>query len=126
MSAGININLNIIKWAIDRAGYEINEFAKKFPKVLEWLEGEKKPTLKQLESFSHKAHVPFGYLFLQAPPEERLPIPFFRTGKKPATKVDLNIYDTILLLQRRQEWLIEYLKEKEFEELPFVGKFRNN
>lgn len=124
MSAEININQSIIRWAIERAGYELNEFAKKFPKVLDWLEDKKKPTLKQLEAFSHKAYVPFGYLFLQSPPEEHLPIPFFRTGKKQTDHVNLNIYDTILILQRRQEWLVEYLKESEFEQLPFVGKFR--
>lgn len=33
--------------------------------------------------------------------------------------------DTIKLLQNRQEWLREYLKESEYKPLNFVGKFRD-
>lgn len=36
------------------------------------------------------------------------------------------VYDTILLMQQRQDWLKEYLKDNEFKPLPFVGKFREN
>ena len=85
----------------------------------------KKPTVKQLEDFSKKVHLPFGYLFLPKPPEESLPIPFFRTNNPQASRVSVNVYDTILLMQQRQDWLKDYLKEGEFESLPFVGKFRN-
>lgn len=36
------------------------------------------------------------------------------------------MYDTILLMQQRQDWLKDYLKDIEFEALPFVGKFQNH
>jgi Zn-dependent peptidase ImmA (M78 family) len=123
MKTGANVNANMLTWAITRAGYELQDFATKFPKVLDWIDDTKNPTVKQLEEFSHKVHLPFGYLFLDTPPKEKLPIPFFRTGNTQATKVSLNVYDTILLIQRRQEWLIEYLKENDFEKLGFVGRF---
>ena len=35
----------------------------------------------------------------------------------------MNVYDTILLLQRRQDWLRDYLLENEFDPLPFAGSF---
>lgn len=125
MRTEINVNSNMIAWAISRAGYELQVFTEKFPKVQQWLEGERKPTVKQLEDFSKKVHLPFGYLFLSEPPKEKLPIPFFRTNNSQATSVSLNVYDTILLMQQRQDWLKDYLTEKEFEKLPFVGKYLN-
>jgi Zn-dependent peptidase ImmA (M78 family) len=125
MRTEINVNSNMIAWAISRAGYELQVFTEKFPKVQQWLEGERKPTVKQLEDFSKKVHLPFGYLFLSEPPKEKLPIPFFRTNNSQATSVSINVYDTILLIQQRQDWLRDYLTEKEFDKLPFVGKFLN-
>ena len=107
----VNVNTNVLTWAIARAGYELDAFTVKFPKVQKWLEGEKKPTVKQLEDFSKKVYLPFGYLFLPEPPKEKLPIPFFRSEGKRADKVSVNVYDTILLMQQRQGWLKWYLKE---------------
>jgi Zn-dependent peptidase ImmA (M78 family) len=121
----VNVNANILIWAIVRAGYELQTFTDKFPKVQLWIEGKKKPTVKQLEEFSKKVHLPFGYLFLPEPPKEHLPIPFFRSSGNQAEKVSINVYDTILLMQQRQDWLSYYLKDNHFEQLSFVGKFRN-
>lgn len=121
----VNVNANILTWAIARAGYELQTFTHKFPKVQLWIEGKKKPTVKQLEEFSKKVHLPFGYLFLTEPPKEHLPIPFFRSTGSKAEKVSINVYDTILLMQQRQDWLRDYLKDNDFEQLSFVGKFRN-
>lgn len=126
MSNRIEIKPDILNWAIARAGYEWEAFVATFPKVKDWIEGERKPTLRQLEDFARKVHVPFGYLFLEEPPEEALPIPYFRTGQPKSDQISLNIYDTILLLQRRQEWLSEYLREKGYDPLTMVGKFPKN
>lgn len=122
----VNVNNNMLTWAITRAGYEVPTFAEKFPKILDWLDGQKKPTVKQLEEFSNKVYLPFGYLFLPQPPQESMPIPFFRTNGNQADRISINVYDTILLLQQRQDWLKKYLKDNAFQRLPFVGKFRNS
>ena len=125
MADEVIINNNILTWAVARAGYGMDEFAKvkNFPKILDWIDEKKKPTIKQLEDFSNKVHLPFGYLFLAEPPVENLLFPFFRTGNQTTTKVSINVYDTILLLQKRQEWLTDYLQEADFEPLNFVGKY---
>lgn len=126
MKTEIDIKPDIITWAIARAGYELQEFAAKFPKALDWIEDKKKPTVKQLEKFSHKVHLPFGYLFLPEPLIEKLPIPFFRTNQRAgqaSANVSVNVYDTIQLMLQRQDWLRDYLKDNEFEPLPFVGKY---
>lgn len=120
----VDVNNTMLTWAINRAGYDVPAFADKFPKILEWLEGHKKPTIKQLENFSRKVHLPFGYLFLPKPPEEKMPIPFFRTNGNQTGKININVYDTILLLQQRQDWLKNYLQENGAQPLPYVGKFR--
>jgi hypothetical protein len=125
MGNEVNINLDMLTWAIDRAGHDLDEFTITFPKLKDWLENNKKPTFNQLQNFSKKVHVPLGYLFLQKPPVEKLPIPYFRTGKNDKKRLSLNTFDTILLLRNRQEWLREYLQENEFGKKNFVGKFRN-
>lgn len=126
MNTRVDVNNEILTWAIDRAGYDLPTFFEKYPPIIKWLEGAKKPTVKQLEDFSKKVHVPFGYLFLPKPPEEKLPIPFFRSNGAQAEKVSINVYDTILLIQQRQDWLRDYLLDNDNEPLPFVGKFKNN
>jgi Zn-dependent peptidase ImmA (M78 family) len=65
-------------------------------------------------------------LFFPEPPKEKLPIPFFRTNKPKVTNVSINVYDTILLMQQRQDWLRDYLNDNEFEKHSFVGKYKNN
>lgn len=125
MGLEVNINADILTWAIARAGYELHDFTEKVPKVVDWIDGKKKPTVKQLENFSRKVYLPFGYLFLSEPPKEKLPIPFFRSYGNKTEKVNINVYDTILLLQQRQDWLIDYLVENDFEKLSFVGKYHN-
>ncbi len=126
MRTEVNINSNMFTWAIARAGYDLSDFAIKFPKIQDWVDQKKKPTVKQLEAFSKKVHLPFGYLFLPEPPTESLPIPFFRTNNGGQNNVSINVYDTILLMQQRQDWLREYLIESDFQPLPFVGKFWNS
>ncbi len=121
-----NINSEIINWAITRAGNDLDEFYVANPNVLEWVKGEKKPTIKQLENFTHKVHVPFGYMFMKEPPREELPIPFFRTGAAPRDKVSLNVYHTIQIIKDRQTWLTNYLQESGYSDLEFVGKYNDN
>jgi Zn-dependent peptidase ImmA (M78 family) len=123
MRTEVNINVDMITWAISRAGYDLHEFSIKLPKIIDWIEGTKKPTVKQLETFSKKVHLPFGYLFLQKPPVEKIPIPYFRSNGNRAEIVSVNVYDTIQLMVQRQDWLREYLKDNEFDKLAFVGAY---
>lgn len=124
MTVRIPIKEDLLTWAIRRAGFVVEDFKGKHPKVGAWLAGDRQPTLKQLEQFSKQVHVPFGYLLLDTPPEEEQIIPFFRTGhREPVYDVPLAVRDTVAQLQLRQEWLVEYLKNQGQEALPFVGRF---
>lgn len=126
MKLEVDINNNLLIWAIERAGINIDEVSRTIPSFSSWLLGKKKPTVKQLEKFAQKVHLPFGYLFLENPPEEKLPIPFFRTLNSQEHKININIYDSVLMLQQRQSWLTDYLKENNYLQLNFVGKFSSN
>ncbi|MCR4418284.1 MAG: ImmA/IrrE family metallo-endopeptidase [Ignavibacteria bacterium] len=127
MRLEIKVNNDILLWAVERAGFSVEEISQKIPAFISWVEGKKSPTLKQLQAFAQKVYLPFGYLFLEKPPEEKLPIPFFRTISKEnnQNRVPINVYDTILIIQQRQNWLSNYLRENEYEKLNFVGKFKN-
>lgn len=123
MKTELQINNDILLWAVERAGFSIDEFSQKVPAFSNWLYGKKKPTIKQLQTFAQKLHLPFGYLFLESPPEEKIPIPFFRSTGNQKDRISLNVFDQILLLQQRQTWLTDYLSNYNYEQLEFVGKY---
>lgn len=126
MSA-VSVKPELIRWAIDRSGLPEDELSKKFPKLHDWRTGKKAPTLKQLESFAKKTMTPLGYLFLSKPPEEKLPIPDFRTvGETPIDRPSPNLIDTIHTMQRRQDWMRDFLIEQGQGELPFVGSAKRS
>ena len=109
----------MLTWAIERVGHNVEEFLLRNPKIEEWIAGTKLPTLKNLENFAKKLYVPLGYLFLNEPPVEECPIPFFRSTTN--RQNNINIYDTVLSMQERQEWLSNYLRLEGYEKLECVG-----
>jgi Zn-dependent peptidase ImmA (M78 family) len=126
MTTRVSINTEIITWAISRAGFQFNQFTEKHPHVLAWLDGPKEPTIKQAQKFSKQVYLPFGYLFLENPIDEEIPIPFFRTNEVGENNISINTLDTINLLQHRQDWLKDYLKSEGFEEIEYVGQYNEN
>ncbi len=76
----VTVKPELLRWACERAGQSAARLSGRFPKLEIWERGEASPTLKQLESFGKATHTPVGYLFLQEPPVERVPIPDCRTA----------------------------------------------
>ncbi|AFM26548.1 ImmA/IrrE family metallo-endopeptidase [Desulfomonile tiedjei] len=114
-------NLNVLKWALSRSRKSIPELEAKFPKLMQWLTGQQQPTLRQLEELAKQTATPFGYLFLEKPPTEELPIPYFRTFEKaPPTRISPELLDTIYEMQKRQVWMREYLIQQGHDSLSFV------
>ena len=95
----VNIKPEMIAWAIQRAGYDVVAYLSEHPDVDEWYKEEKQPTEKQLEDFAKKIHIPYGYLFLNEPSKEEVPIPMFR-GNSGNGGFNLNVYDTAWALYR--------------------------
>lgn len=118
----VPVQPNMLKWARERVDLTPDDLRKSFPKIDEWEEGRTLPTLKQLEEFAKKTWTPFGYFFLKNPPEEKLPIPDFRTARdRQLHKPSPNLLETVHIMQRRQAWLRDYFIEEGFDPLPFIG-----
>ncbi len=64
MANVVDVNPDLIRWAVDRSGLQLEDFPSA---VQDWIDQKKKPTFNKLESFARKAMVPFGFLFLDRP-----------------------------------------------------------
>lgn len=111
----------MLKWAFQRAGYSEEKAIEAFPKLQDWLYREKLPTISQLQDFASKFFVPFGYLFLEQIPTETIPFPMFRGEAGLNDHFDLNVYDTVMNVQSRQDWLEDYLLDNEIDTCQLVG-----
>jgi Zn-dependent peptidase ImmA (M78 family) len=122
MSVRIPVSAEVLRWAVDRAGWSEDALHGRFPRFEGWLVADPAPTLKQLQSFAHAAHVPFGYLMLPTPPQESLPIPDFRTrGDERREELSPDLRDTIYACQRRQAWYRDFALTHGLGEVPLVG-----
>lgn len=119
----VPVNPDLLRWARERAGvHDAGDLQGRFPKLGQWESGEAQPTLKQVESFARAVHVPAGYLFLPAPPEETLPIPDFRTiDGRAVRRPSPDLLDMIYACQERQAWYREFAQVTRQPEAAFVG-----
>ncbi len=118
----INVNPELIRWAIERSGRSLEALARYFPRIGQWESGDAQPTLKQLETLAKKTWTPLGYFFLSEPPEEKLPVPDFRTARdQPIRRASPNLIDTLHTMQRRQAWMRDYLIEMGHERQSYIG-----
>jgi len=116
----INIQPKLLLWALERCGKSEDAMKSKFPKISDWLCGKPYPTLKQLEKFASATYTPVGYFFLNEPPEDKLPIPDFRTVKGQPERPSPNLLDTIQTMQSRREWMREFMLEEGQKPLSFI------
>ncbi|WP_223548837.1 XRE family transcriptional regulator [Pseudomonas sp. A-B-19] len=128
MSQAAFVNPSLLTWSRERAGLSTEQVAKKLPvkpdRVQEWEAGETKPTFLQAQKWASVAHIPFGFLFLQQPPIEQLPLPDLRTvGGIAPQRPTLELLDTARDAIRKQDWYLEYLQHQEHQPLAFVGRF---
>ena len=121
----VPVNADLLRWARERAGHSVDALAARFPKVAEWERGELHPTLKQLKAFAKATHTPIGFLFLEEPPVEAVPVPDFRT----VANIHLDhpspdLLDTVYLCQQRQDWYRDFARSVHEPALKFVGSAR--
>lgn len=123
----VEIKPELFSWARERAGYDLDALAHRFPKLSAWEQGTAQPTLKQIEKFASATHTPIGFLFLQEPPVEHIPIPDFRTvGSKRLGRPSPDLLDIIYVCQQRQEWYRDFARSQREAPLPFVGSANLN
>jgi len=119
--AEVAVNREVLQWVLDRSGLTSKKLENKFPKIPAWLKGESQPSLPQLEKLAHAVHAPLGYMFLQKPLHETLPIPHFRTVADEApNKFTPDLLETVQMMQRRQAWLRDWIVDQGQDKQPFV------
>ena len=123
----LSLKPRVLRWARERAGLERTALAKKVigkpeaSRVKQW-EQTGRLTFAQARKLAHATHTPEGFLYLDEPPEDRLPIPDFRTvGDEAVRRPSPDLLDTVYMMQRRQAWMRDFLIEEAEPSLGFVG-----
>lgn len=122
----LNFNIDMLEWAANNIGLRLGEVVSKISRAentqKKLLAGEF--SVNQAESFANITKVPFGALFLDAPPESlyKPTIPDLRQGQN-AQPLSDSFYEVLGDIQDKQEWYIDFLKENQAEPLEFVGKY---
>lgn len=122
MTPRVDISPELLTWACERAGVDVEALEHRLPKLPAWIAGEARPTLKQLETFAKATNTPVGYLFLSEPPVERIPIPDMRTmAGRTIARPSPDLLETIYLCQERQEWYRDFARSEGEAPRSFVG-----
>ena len=103
-----------LRWARERARVPLDKLAQQPQKKPEhidaWERGISAPTLNQVQRLADALQVPLGYLFLASPPEEKTPLPDFRTiaGVQPdrPSAGFIDLLDNVIV---KQQWYREFL-----------------
>lgn len=121
----VTVSPMVLRWARERSSLSTDTLAKKLKipsELVSAWELSGALTVGRLEKLAQKTHTPLGFLFLPEPPEEKLPVPDFRTvPEKTAAHPSPDLLDTLYQCQRQQDWYREYLIEQGGEPLPFVA-----
>ncbi len=118
----VGVDPGLLRWARERSGREADYLQKRFPKLGAWERGSELPTFRQLEAFAKATYAPIGYLFLQEPPIEELPVTDFRTmGDAEVSHASPALLDTLHLCQQRQDWYRDEARTSGEPPLEFIG-----
>ncbi len=118
----VEVKPELLGWARERAGMAEAELEHRFPAFSGWVGGTAQPTLKQLDAFAQATHTPVGFLLLDQPPVEDLPLPDFRTiGDRPVIRPSADLLDTLYQCQQRQDWYREFAHDNREDAVALVG-----
>ncbi len=121
----ITLNPDVLQWARKRAKLEPEQLAKRVGTKQERVElWEKTGSLlySQAQKLAEKTYTPFGLLFLNKRPEEKLPISDLRTVDDGSVSTPSpELLETVQIMQERQAWMRDYLVSHGESELKFVG-----
>jgi Zn-dependent peptidase ImmA (M78 family) len=115
----------VLDWAAEKAGGSLHSFAESIAKRERDREriAEGRLTVPQAEKLAKLARIPFGFLFLDEPPEVARPsIPDLRQVQDSEPLSD-DFYETLEDVLAKQNWLIEFQSEAGASAVPFVGRF---
>jgi Zn-dependent peptidase ImmA (M78 family) len=118
----VNVKPGMLRWARERAGVDTDDLARRFPQIEAWEQGTVHPTLKQVEQFARATYTPVGYMFLQEPPVEQIPIPDLRTAQNEYLgRPSADLLDIIYICQQQQFWYRDFAQSMGEKPYPFIG-----
>ena len=122
----LTLQPKVLQWARNRGGFEdTTALAGKIkisPQAVAAWETTGRLTLGQMQKLANATSTPQGLLFLTEPPQEKLPIPDFRTvGGSQMKNFSTELLDTLHDAQLKQAWYREYTVSMGAEALSFVG-----
>jgi len=123
----LQISPNVLRWAADQRGLSIDALMDLLgtpSKHDDFLAG--KLSIAQTEKLAKKTHIPFGYFFLDTPPDtppRTLPDLRQTLNPEPLSADFIDVLDDVL---RKQQWYLEYLQDQGVQQLDFVGKYSFN
>ncbi len=123
------MNPKLLQWARERAGLTLDGLSDRLhlpaEKVTSWEAGKARPTMGQAQKLASATQTPFGYLYLNEPPVEALPIPDLRTvGSSTPAAISSNLRDVVREVMQKVVWYTEYLQDIGAKDrIPFVGSF---
>ena len=130
MQATLQLSVDTLSWAAASNGYSLNDFAHYLYKTEQTARNiaQGQLTVEQLKKFSEKAKVPFGFLFLDKPPEDYQPDTNFVDFRTVSNQKPLSTdFKKILRdVEHKQTWYKNYLVSIDANKLAFVGKFSND
>jgi Zn-dependent peptidase ImmA (M78 family) len=111
----------IMDWLLQHAFIE-NLPLKMHAQLQSWKSGEKMPTFNQLENLSRATGIPFGYFFLQTPPDEQNALLNYRTlASLGIGEPSRNLIDTIQNMENIQGWMHDHLVSEEASPVGYSG-----
>ena len=115
-----------LRWARLRAGASVNAVAEKLKvstEDVEAWEGDRSlPSFAKARDIAKYLRVPFGYLFLDSPPQEAVAIPDLRRlGGEPVGRLGPDFIQIYRDALAKQDWYRDYLIQQGSAELQFVG-----
>ncbi len=122
------ITPRLVTWAREREGLTLETAAERVnidPARLEsWESDVAHPTFRQAQNLAQKLHIPFGYLFLRAPPSEELPLPDLRAiGDRPPISPSPELSDVLQDALRKRDWYREHQEDEEASPLAFIARY---
>lgn len=109
-----------IKHVVERSGRSYEKFRRKWKRFDEGMQGTAQPTLKQVQELAPMTCVPVSDLFSDTIPSYDLQIPDFRTVDGKSVQPSPNLYDTIMMMLWRQDWMRSFFQENEYGDVSFV------
>ncbi len=120
MSLRIDVNKDVLNWAIKESQTPIDYIEMKKPIIIKWLKGERKPTFLQLEDASRFLKIPFGYFFLETPPKENgFKVEFRTLNNKINNEYSKNLRDTILEMDYRRDFMSTFKQDNRYDPISF-------